>query len=212
MPLIAADFMNITTSIQARMLENLHMNNPATAIAEYPPLADRLDRAEARAEDSFAVALPHSADPMDFYWRDIYYAAAVKVYHIRYLYVNYLTHRLGSPFPPEELSRQRGLCLDKVRRAADKILQYTAKVLGAIRGMKETRTPSVLFDSLRLVWPLTCVFIMPTTLPEQKNEAEVALVYIGKTLGVRQALKADRGTFSGRPVVEGQFRLIPDNG
>ena len=43
---------------------------------------------------------------------------------------------------------------------------------------------------LKLVWPLTAVRLMPTTLPQQKARAAQDLLVIGRQLGVRQATRS----------------------
>jgi hypothetical protein len=77
--------------------------------------------------------------------------------------------------------------------AGQVIVDSVRIALGSLAAGKD-KSPRILFDALKMVWPLTAVYIAGATLPHQRREAEAALVFIGKEIGIRQALN----TYPGR--------------
>jgi hypothetical protein len=181
--------------VQARMLALVLTDDKKTAAREYAPLMSELMAAEDEADVGFAAL--HSrdtGDALESYWRNMYCACLVKGYHIAQLLVNLMTHYPPCPTPLARLEAQRNYCLERVRSAAEEIVDSAPKNLSRNVTNKD-QSPKALFDALKLVWPLTAVYVCQSTTPEQTASAELLLFYVGKELGIRQALKS----YSGRP-------------
>ncbi|OAQ91750.1 N-terminal fungal transcription regulatory domain-containing protein [Purpureocillium lilacinum] len=173
--------------VQARIFTILSTRDFGAAEAEYRELVDEMDLADAEFVQS-AAGLHDTAHELDAYMRNLYHSAVVKGYHYIQLMANFLTHYAPSTLTLEELRARRDACLEKTQLAAQEILDSVPWILGPLASGKD-KSPKVLFDALKMVWPLTSVYVVSTTLPEQRVQAEVALVFIGKEVGVRQALK-----------------------
>ncbi|UNI14994.1 hypothetical protein JDV02_001569 [Purpureocillium takamizusanense] len=180
--------------VQARMFTILNTRDFAAANAEFQMLMDELDRADAEFMRS-AAGLHDTAQELDAYMRNLYHSAVVKGYHYVQMMANFLTHYAQSELTREELRARRDACVEKTQLAAQEILNSVPWILGPLASGKD-KSPRVLFDALKMVWPLTSVYVVSTTLPEQREGAEVALVFIGKEVGVRQALKTYPGAIS----------------
>jgi hypothetical protein len=66
------------------------------------------------------------------------------------------------------------------------------------------------FDALKLIWPLTAVYLVPSTLNEQSEAAGESLQFIGRELGVRQGLKVNKGESTLPPEAEAPSQLAED--
>lgn len=158
---------------------------------QYESLIAKLVTAEKEFNSYVKTAADCSHD-MDVYMRNLYCSAIIKGYTYIMLLTNFLTHYASSRITLGQLQTQRARCLDMVRAAAQSIVDSVPVALGPLAAGKD-KSPRVLFDALKMVWPLTAVYIVDGTLPEQKSEAEVALIFIGKEVGVRQALNTYPG-------------------
>lgn len=118
----------------------------------------------------------------------MYYSTRVKGYHLLLVFVTFLTHHIAAPVPLLVLQALRTHCVEIIRSSADKILESLPRTLDP-RAFRRNPSPKTLFDALKLIWPLTVVYIFPTTLESQKEIAQKSLAIIGRELGVRQALK-----------------------
>lgn len=198
-------FMSKVAKIQCRMLNTLRRNDYETASEEYFQLVGDLTRAENDADVSYANT-PPTGDSFDTYWRNIYCAAIVKCYHITHLLINFLTHYSSCPVTLHQLQNQRDYCLQRIRGAAHEILSFSSSVLDT-KFIRNDKSPKALFDALKVVWPLTAVYITPSTLPDQKSQAEMSLYFIGRELGIRQALHTYPGLSAGQVPEEAQAPL-----
>lgn len=186
------------TRVVARALAILDACDFAAAEAELGELAAAL----AAAEDEFCARVattrapnlesPHS---MHAYMLNLYRSAMIKGYHCLVMLANLLTHHAhGSRWATEELGAARGLFLARVRRAAQHIVDGLPEALEELAAGPEDQQPRLLFDAIKMVWPLAAVYTVDSTLPEQKARAEAALTFIGKKFGVRQALNRHPGS------------------
>lgn len=128
----------------------------------------------------------HELDP---YMRNMQYSAIVKGYHIMQMMCNMLTHYAPCPIPLDELFTHRRFCLQTIRIATQGILSNIPYAIGPLARGKD-KSPRVLFDALKLIWPLLCIYMVSTTTDEQKKTAWNTLRFIGEEVGVRQATKA----------------------
>lgn len=194
--------------VQCRMLKILRARDFDAASAEYYDLIGILFQAEEnlKAFEAFNIHVDHDFDP---YMRNMLNSARVKGYQVVLSFANFLTHHITSPIPLDVLKSIRAHCIRLVRGSAQEIMDTVSRNLdpGAFRNNPSPRT---LFDALKLIWPLTAVYLVSSTLPEQRESAEKTLRFIGRELGVRQALRVNRGASVLPPEAEAPLELVED--
>ncbi|CEJ90684.1 Putative Expressed protein [[Torrubiella] hemipterigena] len=191
-------FIQEIASIQCRIMKTLRSKDVPNASHVYRGLWQELTTADQSLADWIDKQPPftHAIDP---YMRNMQYSTLVKTYHIMQLLINFLTHFAGCKIPLDELLANRRYCLQTIRGAAQGILQNVPYAIGPLSRGKD-KSPRVLFDALKLSWPLVSIYVASSTvLPEQSALALELLIFIGKEIGVRQALRA-------KP----QINLVPD--
>ncbi|KAJ3471025.1 hypothetical protein MRS44_001124 [Fusarium solani] len=194
--------------VQCRMLKILRARDFDAASAKYYDLIGILFQAEdnLKAFETFNIHVDHDFDP---YMRNMLNSARVKGYQVVLSFANFLTHHVASPIPLDVLKSIRAHCIRLVRGSAQEIMDAVSRNLdpGAFRNNPSPRT---LFDALKLIWPLTAVYLVSSTLPEQRESAEKTLRFIGRELGVRQALRVNRGASVLPPEAEAPLELVED--
>lgn len=131
---------------------------------------------------------------LEIYVISLYQSAIIKSYNAMRLLNNFLTHYPPCPIPLEQLRVDRKYGVEAAQAAAQGIIESVPRILGPLAAKGNDRSPKTLFDALRIIWPLICVFVMDICRPEQRVVAEGYLLYIGQELGVRQGLN----TYPGR--------------
>ncbi|KAJ3530021.1 hypothetical protein NM208_g9507 [Fusarium decemcellulare] len=194
--------------VQSRILKILRARDFDAASAEYYDLVGITYEAEDSLH-AFEASNTHVADHFDPYMRNMLNSARVKGYHVVLAFANFLTHHITSPIPLHVLKALRARCIQLVRGSAQEIMDAVAEHLDPA-AFKHNPSPKTLFDALKLIWPLTAVYLVSSTLPEQRNVAEVALRFIGRELGVRQALKVNRGGSVLPAEAEAPLELVED--
>lgn len=196
-----AIFIKDVSRIQKRVLDILYARDFIVASNEFEPLSGEMAEAQAELE---AYITSHKVGDhfLNPYMHDLRHSAMVKGYHIMHMLANFLTHYPGRGVSLDHLIRYREFCIQTTRSASQMILDRSKEAVFWL-GKDKDKTPKGLFDALKLVWPLTTVLIIPTTLPKQKAEAEVALTFIGKEVGVRQALSRYPWTLPLPPEAQG---------
>lgn len=183
-------FITKVCHVQARILSILLSRDFAAASAEYHSLVGGMAEAE-EAVTAFFKTHPGTGD-FDPYMRNMYCSTCVKGYHLLMAYTNFLTHHVASPIPLSVLKALRIRCIQLVRKYAQEIVDSMPRTLNQ-EAFRKNPSPRTLFDAMKLIWPLTSVYVIPSTLPEQSDLAEKSLRFIGRELGVRQALRAYPG-------------------
>lgn len=181
-------FISIACHVQCLAMRALRARDFAKASRIFRDIWKELVDAETKLNDWIdgKPAFLHDLDP---YMRNMQYSAIVKGYHIMQLLINFLTHYPPCPVPVEELLVHRRYCIQTVRVASQSILQNVPFAIGPLAKGKD-KSPRVLFDALKLIWPLSAIYMVSTSLPEQRKQALSLLIFIGKEVGVRQALKS----------------------
>ncbi|KAK5987385.1 hypothetical protein PT974_11512 [Cladobotryum mycophilum] len=188
--LYVSKFIAKFSAIQSRILGILRRRDFPLASSEFYTLFNGMIEAQQQLQDYIDSKVGDHV--LDLYMVNLQHSACVKGYHIMQLLVNFLTHYAPCPIPLEQLREHRAFCLQQVHSAAEGILENMPQALGPLAKGKD-KSPKVLFDALKVVWPLICIFIIPSGRPEHRLAAEGILVYIGKELGVRQALNTYPG-------------------
>lgn len=200
-------FITKVCHVQARILSILLSRDFAAASAEYHSLVGGMAEAE-EAVAAFFKSHPGTGD-FDPYMRNMYCSTCVKGYHLLMAYTNFLTHHVASPIPLSVLKALRIRCIQLVRKYAQEIVDSMPRTLDQ-KAFRKNPSPRTLFDAMKLIWPLTSVYVIPSTLPEQSDVAEKSLRFIGRELGVRQALRAYPGPSLFPPEAHEPLDLVKD--
>ncbi|KAG6031305.1 hypothetical protein E4U40_007271, partial [Claviceps sp. LM458 group G5] len=181
-------YIKTCTHIMAAISGILHQRDFAAGAAQYESLVQQLEVAEEQV-DHFVATGVDCTQELAFYLRNLYWGAVIKGHTYILCLANFLTHdRCGRlRLPPAQLSARRAHCLHKIRAAAQCIIESNLAALSRLRAQQD-RSPKILFDALRMVWSLTTVYVSAPALAEQRTQAQAALMFIGKEIGVRQAL------------------------
>jgi hypothetical protein len=124
--------------------------------------------------------------------RNMQYSAIITGYHVMQLLANLMTHLPACPVPVEQVYSHRRYCLQSIQVASRSVIDNVPYAMGPLAKGRD-KSPRVLFDALKLVWPLSAIYIVPTARPEHKVAAEKVLQFIGKEVGVLQALYTKPG-------------------
>lgn len=193
-PLLVSEYINAACREMALMSRIIQAEDHGAAAAEHAGIAARLDAAKAAADAGFGrLREVYEADALGTYWRMLYASTMVKAYHVAHGLVNLVTHGgdpAGLPLPREQhrrLMERRARFVATVRCSAEEILDHVPAVLEPLTSRGD-RSPATLFNALKMVWPVTAVYTMPSTTTGQKARAEEALMFVGGRLGIRQAL------------------------
>ncbi|ODA81908.1 hypothetical protein RJ55_00413 [Drechmeria coniospora] len=177
--------------VQSRIVQILCARDLAAAEDEYGALMAEMEGAERLLARSMAETTGYM-DELDGFMRNFYFAAVVKGYYYVLLLVHFLAHHVAGSVTAAELKAKRAVCLSRTRMAAQEIIDSVPRMFGPTASGKgrgsRPDSPKVVFDALMMVWPLTACYVVPSTLPRQKADAEAALFFIGHEIGVRQAL------------------------
>lgn len=131
---------------------------------------------------------------MDVYMHNLQLAAVIKSNHLMQMLCNLLTHYAPCPVSLEDLLAHRRYALHRIRAASQAVVGSLPAAMEPLTHKTVLKNPQVLFDAMKLVLPLFIVAYVPTTLQEHKNTALQALRYIGKEVGIWQALRSDGPT------------------
>lgn len=178
--------------VQCRMTEIMNAGDFEAASAEYRELLQVMSQAEDKMQ-AFYDENSHRYHDLDCYMRNLYCSARVKGYHIMLSFANFLTHHAACPISSRELMDFRANCARIVRSAAQEILDTLDQNLNRSAFRKDP-SPKTLFDALKLIWPLSAISVIPSTLLGQKQAAKEALQFIGREFGIRQALRVYNGS------------------
>jgi hypothetical protein len=194
--------------VQKRMLEILRARDFDAAAAEYYDLVGIIFKAEDHLT-TFDASYHYIDEVFNPYLRNMLNSARVKGYHVILTFANFLSHHPTTPIPPDELKVLRAHCVWRVRDGAKDVMESTHRNLDPA-SFRNNPSPRTVFDALKLIWPLTAVYLVPSTLPEQSEAAGVSLQFIGSELGVRQGLKVNRGESHLPPEAEVPSKLVED--
>ncbi|KAJ9296761.1 transcriptional regulator family: Fungal Specific TF [Paecilomyces variotii] len=177
-----------TCAVTSKVQKILNSRDFSAASREFHRLVAEFTTAE-KHYDAFLKANPIPASlapPILNFQR----SGVIKGHRFLHLLANFLTHDPAHRFSLTELEAQRNYSVRKIRVAAQDILNSVPACINQL-SRKGEQSPKLVSDALRLIWPLTTICIFRPTLPAQKREAARILDFIGKEIGVRQALDRD---------------------
>lgn len=189
-----SEFITEICSIQARVFRFLRRRDFPGASREYPDLFARMKAAERKLE-AWMESNPMGEHMLEIYAMSLYQSAIVKGYNGMQLLINFLTHYPACPTPLEQLREDRKYGVETAQAAAQGIIELVPRVIGPLAKAND-KSPKAVFDALRVIWPLICVYVMPICRTDQQLAAEGILFYIGRELGIRQGLNRYPGRIS----------------
>lgn len=185
-------------SVQSRIMQYLRGAEYRSASDSYYQLRQGLLDADAAFESYLQTRSPlNAARPgvtMDVYMQNVQCAAVIKSNHVLQMLCNLLTHYAPCPISLEELLAHRRYALHRINAAAQDIINNLPVAMEPLSKTTVLKSPQILFDAMKLVFPLFLVAYVPTTRQHHKQIAMQALQYIGKEVGIRQALTPDGPT------------------
>ncbi len=212
-----AQYIARVCDVQARIMQHLRAADKRGASDDYPALRQAL----LDADEAFATYL-HTGSPLrgrqrpsesdlatDVYMHNVQCAAVIKSQHLMQMLINLLTHHASCPVPLATLLAHRRHALHRIHTSAQAVVDSLPAAMAPLARATVLRRPQVLFDAMKLVFPLFLVAHIPTTRHEHKDVARQALAFIGREVGIRQALASD-----GAPMVplpeEARAPLVTD--
>jgi hypothetical protein len=194
--------------VQVRILNILRARDFDAAAAEYYELMDIIFKAEEQFT-TFDASYTYYDEVFNPYLRDMHNSTRVKGYHVILTFANFLSHHWATPIPIHELKVLRAHCIKRVRADAKEIMNSVNRNLDPA-SFRNNPSPRTVFDALKLIWPLTAVYLVPSTLHEDSEAAGVSLQFIGRELGVRQGLRVNRGESMLPPEADAPSKLAED--
>ncbi|PTB36869.1 hypothetical protein M441DRAFT_61589 [Trichoderma asperellum CBS 433.97] len=180
-------FMIKICSVQARIFSFFRRRDFSGASREYNDLLAQMKAAIHEIED-WMESNPVGNHMLEIYVISLYQSAIVKGFNAVKLLINFLTHYPLCSIPLQQLTADRDYCIEIAQTSAQGIIETVPRILGPLAAKGKDKSPKTVFDALRIIWPLICVYVMDICRPEQRLTASEYLFYIGRELGIRQGL------------------------
>lgn len=194
--------------VQVRILNILRVRDFEAAAAQYYELMDIVFKAEEQFT-TFDASYSYYDEVFNPYLRNMLNSTRVKGYHVVLTFANFLSHHWATPIPIHELKVLRAHCIKRVRTDSKEIMASVERNLDPA-SFRNNPSPRTVFDALKIIWPLTAVYLVPSTLHEDSEAAGVSLQFIGRELGVRQGLRVNRGESMLPPEADAPSKLAED--
>ncbi|KEY64789.1 hypothetical protein S7711_08068 [Stachybotrys chartarum IBT 7711] len=181
-----AKFISRIARAQSHILDIITRRDSTAAVERYHNLIHEV--ADAACDINNALGSDLQSKPVDSYMLTMYWATLINVHNLVQFLINFLTHceSTNGALRPQ-LKLQWHYSLEIIRNSAQGILDSIPAVLGPMK----TSSPvdmKVVFDAIKLIWPLTAICSVTATSSDQKQAAESTLIFIGREVGIRQAL------------------------
>ncbi|KAM0511062.1 hypothetical protein ACHAPE_010266 [Trichoderma viride] len=186
-------FISKVCSVQAKIFSFFRRKDFSGASRQYNDLFAQMKAATHELED-WMESNPMDNHMLEIYVISLYQSAIVKGFNAVKLLINFLTHYPPCSIPLQQLMADRDHCIEIAQTAAQEIIESVPRILGPLAAKGKDKSPKTVFDAVRTLWPLICVYVMDICRSEQRLAAEEYLFYIGRELGVRQGLN----TYSGK--------------
>ncbi|KAH7326623.1 hypothetical protein B0I35DRAFT_475251 [Stachybotrys elegans] len=184
----ACVFMSRMSRVQSQIVQILQNQDTAAALEKYDALVGEI--VDAGNTISAMSITPSEPGMLDHYMWLLYWASLIKVHSVVQFLINYLTIYDVNQTSQEKYRAQWFSSLYIVRDATDQILRCIPSLLGPLAKLSTTNV-QIVFSSLKVVWPLSTIVASTSARPQQKKDAQTALVFIGNEVGVRQALRGN---------------------
>ncbi|KAF5558973.1 heterokaryon incompatibility protein het-E-1 [Fusarium mexicanum] len=197
MVLYVSSFIFKACQVQARIFKILSScDYDAARIAFYDIVASIRDaRQELRA---FAESPRTTIGLFDTYMGNLYAGTCIKVYSLLMALACFLSHQRPLSIPLDVLRSTHNQCINIAQNSAQNVLDTLPRALDTRAGPE--MSPKTFFDAVKLVWPLRAIHAMPATSPEQKSVADKTLAFLGRDIGLKQALNIYTDFYEPLPV------------
>ncbi|GKT48146.1 uncharacterized protein ColSpa_08327 [Colletotrichum spaethianum] len=184
-------------SLLSRVMPITRSGDAERACAEYEQLLAECDQVELVMAEWMQAAPEYRIDPApvyDHFWNS-WRGARIKIHHMMILLTKVVEHAPDCPFDPEALQSRRDLCLQIIAATSRDVVDSIPKSLGGKAPDTDPQSPTAYFDAVRLIWPLSHVYIMPTAPSHLRAAAREALLRIGREKGILTALTPRAGGY-----------------
>ncbi|WDK14558.1 hypothetical protein CGRA01v4_05839 [Colletotrichum graminicola] len=184
-----------TCSLLSELVPVVRSGDTQRAVAAYEPLLSEFNHAELAMSEWMRAAPEDQKGPaptFEYFWNS-WRSAQIKVHHMMILLTNLVEHAPNCPFSPEALQLRRELCLQAIAAASRDIFDTIPTFLGGKAPRADSNSLTAYNDAVRLIWPLTHMYIIPTTPTHLRVAAREALLRIGTEQGIMAALEPRPG-------------------
>ncbi|KAK1622862.1 hypothetical protein BDP81DRAFT_140373 [Colletotrichum phormii] len=215
-------YLSAACSLLSTLIPITISGDASRARAAYPALIAESDRADLAMAEWMRVAPEFQIEPgpvWGYFWNS-WRSARIKVHHMIILISNLVEY--GEPplvpedcdaecggcplLHPEVLRARREFCMGIIATAGRDVAEGIPRSLGGKMPDLDPDLPSAYFDAVRLIWPLSHLYVIPTTPRHLRIMAREALLRIAKEKGILTALKPRAG---GMMFPEAALRGIP---
>ncbi|KAK2022549.1 hypothetical protein LX32DRAFT_190958 [Colletotrichum zoysiae] len=182
-------------SLLSKLVPVVRSGDTQRAIAAYGPLLSEFNQAELAMSEWMQAAPEDQTGPapsFDYFWNS-WRSAQIKLHHMMLLLTNLVEDAPDCPFSPESLQSRRELCLQVIATSSRDVFNTIPASLGGNAPSADPRSPTAYYDAVRLIWPLTHLYIIPTTPTHLRVAAREALLRIGTEQGIMAALRPRPG-------------------
>ncbi|GJC80340.1 hypothetical protein ColLi_03178 [Colletotrichum liriopes] len=204
-------YISSACSLLSRLMPITRSGDTKRACAEYEQLLSECDQAELVMSEWMQAAPEYQIDPApvyDYFWNS-WRSARIKLHHMVILLTNLVEHAPGCPYNPHALQTRRDLCMEVIAASGRDVVDGIPRSLGGKARDTDPHAPTAYFDAVRLIWPLSHLYVIPTTPSHLRVAAREALLRIGREKGILTALTPRAGgahfppeTLKGIPVDE----------
>ncbi|KAK1991026.1 hypothetical protein LX36DRAFT_663693 [Colletotrichum falcatum] len=202
-------------SLLSKLVPVVRSGNTQRAVAAYESLLSEFDHAELvmsewlraapknqiRPEEEIGMSEWMQADSdrqtgpapkFDYFW-NTWRSARIKVHHMMILLTNLVEYAPDCPYSPDALQSRRKRYLQVIAASSRAVINTIPTSLGGNAPSADSRSPTAYYDAVRLIWPLTHVYVIPTTPTHLRMAAREALLRIGREQGIMAALRPRPG-------------------
>ncbi|OLN88151.1 hypothetical protein CCHL11_00172 [Colletotrichum chlorophyti] len=188
-------YISSACSLLSRLMPITGEGDITRACAEYEQLLAEFDKAELdmlgwmHSAPQFQIG----AGPVFRYFWNTWRGTRIKLHHMMILVTNLVEHAPDCPFDSRSLQARRRLCLEIIATTAQEVVDSIPESSGDRMLDTSAHTPAAYFDAIRLIWPLSHLYVVPTAPRHLRIVAREALLRIGREKGILTALKPRPG-------------------
>ncbi|OHE93104.1 hypothetical protein CORC01_11593 [Colletotrichum orchidophilum] len=209
-------YLSAACSLLSKLIPLTISGDAERARAAYPALVAECDRADLAMAEWMRAAPEYQIEPgpvWGYFWNS-WRSARIKVHHMMILISNLVEY--GEPplvpadyavggggggdggggcplLNPEVLRARRESCMAIIAAAGRDVAEGIPRSLGGKMPDMDPDSPAAYFDAVRLIWPLSHLYVIPTAPRHLRIAAREALVRIAKEKGILTALKPRAG-------------------
>ncbi|TID05034.1 hypothetical protein CH35J_003006 [Colletotrichum higginsianum] len=188
-------YISSACSLLSRLIPIVRNVDLKRACAEYDQLLFECDLAELVMSEWMRTSPEYQVDPgpVHTYFWDSWRSARIKLHHMIILLANLVEHVPDCAFDCGALQSRRRLSAEIIAVSGRDIVDGIPPSLGGKSPASDPRSPATYLEAVRLVWPLSHVYVIPTAPRHLRIAAKAALLRIGKENGILSALRPRAG-------------------